>query len=102
LVVNKPALVLRAKEATSAAEPALVDKVIEDFRIVVAVAERARDRITRGAVDGASDTERDSVRAGCSAAADAMRRLQTRCARELGKESHGAESNDSSEHTSSA
>lgn len=102
LVVNKPALVLRAKEAARADEEALVDKVVEDFRIIVAVAERARKRIARGAVDGASEAERESVRGGCSAAADAMRRLQARCARELNKDGDGTESNDAVEHTSLA
>lgn len=101
LVVHKPSLVLRANQAVEG-EPAPVERVIEDLRIVVAVAQRARDRITRGAVDGANHDERASVRTGCSAAADAVRRLQARCARELGKESNSAEPNDSSEHTSPA
>jgi ParB family transcriptional regulator, chromosome partitioning protein len=101
LVVDKPALVLRAAQENVAGEPP-VERVLDDLRIVVAVTERARSQIGNGAVDGASGDERDRVRAGCRAAVDSVQRLQTRCERELGKEPRCAEPSDSDKHSSTS
>lgn len=87
LVVTKPVMVLRACAATREGTPAAtpVEHLVDDLRIVAAVAHRARGRLTRGAADGASAGERNDVRRGCREAAEATERLEKQCERELGK-----------------
>jgi ParB-like chromosome segregation protein Spo0J len=96
LVVSKPALVLRAsaasREGASAATP--VEHLVDDLRIVSAVAHRARGRLHRGAADGATAGEQSDVRRGCREAADAVTRLEKQCERELGKAEGDAGSSD--------
>jgi ParB family chromosome partitioning protein len=87
LVVTKPAVVLRACAASREGSPAAtpVEHLVDDLRIVSAVAHRARGRLRRGAADGATVGERSDVRRGCREAADAVTRLEKQCERELGK-----------------
>jgi ParB family transcriptional regulator, chromosome partitioning protein len=103
LVVNKPQVVLRARAASTITERGYgasgatpVEHVVEDLRIVAAVAHRARGRLVRGAVDGATPEERDRVQQGVGEAGDAVRRLEAACRRELRAEKSDVGSSDAS------
>lgn len=93
LVVDNPALVLRASDAAQQDGPGAtpIEHLLEDFRIVSSVARRARTRLGRGALDGALSEERQQVREGLGEAHDAVERLKQRCDREL---VHGMEKAD--------
>lgn len=84
-VVSKPQLVLRARVEMEREGPGAtpVEHVLEDLRIVSAVARRARTRLGRGALDDANATERVRVRDGCNDAYAEVNRLKQRCEREL-------------------
>jgi len=86
-VVREPWLLLRAIAETEREGPGAtpVEHVLEDLRIVSAVARRARTRIGRGALDDANPKERLRVREGTSEACDATSRLKQRCDLELDK-----------------
>jgi hypothetical protein len=106
LVVENPALVLRASDATSAEGPGAtpIEHLLEDFRIVSSVARRAGTRLGRGALDGALLEERQHVREGLGEAHDAVERLKRRCDRELefGKETEDVGPNDTNGDSSTA
>jgi ParB family chromosome partitioning protein len=87
LCVRSPLLVLRARaEATreGAGERTPVEHLLDDLGVVSAVASRARGRLARGAIDGASEDERARVRRACGEAQAGVSDLQRRCERELG------------------
>jgi ParB family chromosome partitioning protein len=86
LVVNQPVMVLRARaEASSDRRQGdrPVEQLMEDLRIVGAVARRARVRLSRGAVDDAETVERDEVRRSCGDAHAEVESLKRRCDKEL-------------------
>ena len=86
LVVTQPMMVLRARaEATDEREQGSrpVEQLMEDLRIVGAVARRARVRLSRGAVDDAETDERAEVRRSCNDAHAEVEHLKRRCDKEL-------------------
>jgi ParB family transcriptional regulator, chromosome partitioning protein len=86
LCVRDPLVVLRAR-AEEAREGARgktpVEHLLDDLRIVGAVASRAHGRLVRGAIDGASEDERARVRRSCGEAYAGVGDLQRRCEKEL-------------------
>jgi ParB family transcriptional regulator, chromosome partitioning protein len=85
LVVRNPELALRARAATEGgAKPLPVEQLIEDLRIVGAVARRAKQRLHAGAVDGADPVDRDLVRQTCGEAHGEVERLKRHCDKEMG------------------
>jgi hypothetical protein len=87
LCVRDPLVVLRARaeearEGSSDKTP--VEHLLDDLSVVGAVASRARGRLARGAVDGASAEERARVRRACDEAHAGVGELQRRCEKELG------------------
>jgi len=63
LVVSEPTLVLRARaEAHGDGEATPAEHLLEDLRVAAAIVRRASGRVRKGALDGASDRERDLVR----------------------------------------
>lgn len=92
LVVNQPMLVLRARreQARDTAPGGPLEQVLDDVRIVAAVAHRARGRLGRGATDGASAEERGRLRRGLGEASDAMQRLERQAQRELSEDDENA------------
>jgi ParB/RepB/Spo0J family partition protein len=102
LVVSKPQVVLRARAASTEGARAAtgvtpVETMVEDLRIVAAVAHRARGRLVRGAADGATPEERGRVHQGVGEAGDAIRRLEAACKRELTVEKNDVGSSDASD-----
>ena len=84
-LVRDPMLVLRARAETKregAADRTPVEHLLADVRIVSAVARRAHGRVSRGAADGVSDTEREDVRRACRDAEAEVTQLVRRCERE--------------------
>jgi hypothetical protein len=66
-VVSEPALVLRARaelerEGSDNATP--VDALLKDLRAAAAIVHRAAGRVRKGALDGASERERELVQGG--------------------------------------
>ena len=85
LVVRNPELALRAHGETEDEEkPLPVEQLLEDLRIVGAVARRARHRLHRGALDGAHTIDRDLVRQTCGEAHGEVALLAARCEKEMG------------------
>jgi ParB family chromosome partitioning protein len=87
LCVRDPLVVLRARAEEAregAASKTPVEHLIDDLRVVGAVANRARGRLVRGAVDGASEDERQRVVRACGEAHAGVCDLQRRCNREVG------------------
>jgi ParB/RepB/Spo0J family partition protein len=85
LVVRSPELALRAHEETKDEEKLLpVEQLLEDLRIVAAVARRARHRIHRGALDGAHSVDRELVRQTCGEAHGEVQLLTQRLEKEMG------------------
>lgn len=102
LVVSKPQVVLRARAASAVGGRAEigatpVEHVVDDLRIVAAVAHRVRGRLVGGAADGATHEERGRVRRGVSEAGDAVRRLEATCKREVKEDQGDAGSSDASD-----
>jgi len=65
LVVTQPAMVLRAREEAahdSEQDRRPVEHLLDDLRILAAVARRAKARLMRGALDDAEASERDEAR----------------------------------------
>ncbi len=62
LVVTDPALVLRARDAAGDASTTPAEQLLEDLRVTAAIARRAGGRLRKGALDGASERERELVR----------------------------------------
>jgi uncharacterized protein YceH (UPF0502 family) len=83
LLLRAPRMVLDARAEVARQGEAPVDKLLDDLHIVSAVARRAHARLVGGAVDGAGDDARESVRQQCAAAHDEVERLMRRCEREL-------------------
>jgi len=87
LVLRDPELALRARaEAHEEDKPLPVEQLIEDLRIVGAVARRARRRFDGGAADGADPIDRDLVRQTCGEAQGEVERLKRRCDKEMGND----------------
>lgn len=85
LVIRDPELALRARaEEQGENKPLPVEQLIEDLRIVGAVARRARTRLQGGAVDGADPVDRELVRQTCGEAHSEVERLKRRCDKEMG------------------
>lgn len=85
LVLRNPELALRARAETEGeVKPLPVEQLIEDLRIVGAVARRAKHRLSVGAVDGADSVDRDLVRQTCGEAHGEVERLKRRCDKEMG------------------
>lgn len=85
LVVRNPELALRARtESEGENKPLPVEQLIEDLRIVGAVARRARNRLHDGAADGADPVDRNLVRETCGEAHSEVERLKRRCDKEMG------------------
>ncbi|MDQ3400345.1 MAG: ParB/RepB/Spo0J family partition protein [Chloroflexota bacterium] len=86
LVVTQPVMVLRARaEAASERQQGSrpIEQLMDDLRIVGAVARRARLRLSKGAVDDAEPAERDEVRRSCGDAHAEAEHLKRRCDKEL-------------------
>jgi ParB family transcriptional regulator, chromosome partitioning protein len=85
LVVSQPLVVLRAR-AESAADREQskrpIEQLLEELRIVSAVARRARHRIGRGAMDDAEPDEREEARRTCTDALSEVESLMRKCAEE--------------------
>jgi ParB/RepB/Spo0J family partition protein len=82
LVVRDPDLVLRAREEAGRegdAKKTPVEHLLDDLRIVAAVAHRARGRVYRGALDGAHDRERERVGRASAEARTEVEDLDGRC-----------------------
>ena len=84
LVVRDPELALRARAEAGPDKPLPVEQLLEDLRIVGAVARRARSRLNDGAVDGADPVDRNLVRQTCGEAHGEVERLKHRCDKEIG------------------
>lgn len=84
LVVRNPELALRARAEAEPDKPLPVEQLLEDLRIVGAVARRARKRLEHGAVDGADPVARDLVRQICGEAHGEVELLKRRCDKEMG------------------
>ncbi len=87
LCVRSPLVVLHARAETSregAGERTPIEHLLDDVGIVNAVASRARGRLARGAIDGATEDERAQVRRACDEAHARVDELKRRCERELG------------------
>jgi len=84
LCVRDPLVVLRARAEESREGGTALEELLNDLGIVGAVASRARGRFARGAVDGASEDERERVRRACGEAYAGACDLKGRCERELG------------------
>jgi ParB-like chromosome segregation protein Spo0J len=87
LCVRDPLVVLRARveegrEGDRDKTP--VEHLLDDLAIVGAMASRARGRLVRGAIDGATEDERERVRRACGEATAGVGDLQRRCEKELG------------------
>lgn len=87
LVVNAPAVVLRAQEEAgrqALADATPLERLLSEVRIVAAVARRACGRLRRGALDASTDPERARVRAACTEACAEVESLWRYCQREAG------------------
>jgi ParB/RepB/Spo0J family partition protein len=84
LCVRDPLLVLRARAEEAREGRAPVEQLLNDLGILSAVTGRARARLVRGAIDGASEDERGRVRRACGEAYASACDLKCRCERELG------------------
>jgi hypothetical protein len=97
LVVRNPELALRVRAETDGeAKPLPVEQLIEDLRIVGAVARRAKHRLSTGAVDGADPVDRDLVRQTCGEAHGEVERLKRHCDKEMGDDRSSDASGDPS------
>lgn len=86
LVIESPQLVLKARAELSREGDATktpVAHLLDDLRVLAAVARRAAGRLRRGALDDAHDQERERVRIACSEARAELTTLGTRCEQEL-------------------
>lgn len=86
MVVSQPMIVLRARAAAAlerAGDKRPVELLLEDLRIVGAVARRACTRLSRGAVDDADKDEREQARRSCNDAHAEVESLKRRCDKEI-------------------
>ena len=65
-------------------EKTAVESLLDDMRIVVAVARRASGRLLRGVMDGAVGGERERVRAAAAEVHAEVESLRRRCNKEAG------------------
>lgn len=84
MLLRDPMLVLEARAEIAAEGEAPAEKLLDDLHIVTAVARRAHTRLVRGAVDGAGEDVRTTVRLACGNAHGEVERLKRRCEREVG------------------
>jgi hypothetical protein len=87
LCVREPLVVLRARAEQSRSgggDRTAVEHLLGDLGLVGAVASRARGRLVGGAIDGATEQERERVRRACVEACAGVEDLKRRCDRELG------------------
>jgi ParB family chromosome partitioning protein len=87
MCMSDPLLVLRARAEQTregGADRTPVEHLLDDLGIVGAVARRARGRLVRGAIDGASNEQRMLVGRASAEAAACVEDLKRRCDRELG------------------
>jgi ParB-like chromosome segregation protein Spo0J len=87
LCMSDPRVVLRARQEQSregSADRTPVEHLLDDLGMVGAVARRARGRLARGAVDGATPEERAQVGRASTEAVASVEDLKRRCERELG------------------
>jgi hypothetical protein len=94
-VVRNPELALRARAEAGPDKPLPVEQLLEDLRIVGAVARRACKRLHGGAVDGADPVNRDLVRQTCGEAHGEVERLKRHCDKEMGDARRSDPSGDS-------
>jgi len=88
LVVQKPQVVLEARAAALQEGDACktpVTHLMDDLRVVSAVARRAAGRVQRGVLDDANEPERERIRNALEEARADMKLLGARCDRELGR-----------------
>ncbi len=78
LLVRDPVLVLRARAVVALEDQTPVEHLLDDLRIVGAVACRAHGRLRRGALDGSTAAERARVRQARGEAVAAVESLQRR------------------------
>jgi ParB/RepB/Spo0J family partition protein len=86
LVVTQPMMVLRAREAAAkerAEDTRPIELLLEDLRILGAVARRAHVRVQKGAGDGAEGDERAQVVRACGGALGEVESLKRYCDKEL-------------------
>ncbi len=86
LVVTQPLMVLRARAEAKrerAEDKRPVELLLEDLRIVSAVARRARQRTQRGVLDDAEVGERDEAARACRDAHAEVESLKRTCDKEL-------------------
>ena len=86
LVVGRPELVLAARREAIVAGPTTTPggAVVADARTLVAIARRASGRVAQGALDGASEGERDDARRAAVEAHAEIARLRERIDKENG------------------
>ncbi len=84
LCIRDSLVVLRARAEESRDGRTPVEELLNDLGVVGAVASRARGRLARGAIDGASEDERERVRRACGEAYARCCDLKRRSERELG------------------
>ena len=87
LCVRDPLLVLRAREEAArerSEEKTAVESLLDDMRIIVAVARRASGRLGRGVMDGAVAGERERVRLATAEVHTEVESLRRRCHKEVG------------------
>jgi hypothetical protein len=85
LVMTQPELVLKARAEAIAAlgpEPTPAAGLIQDARAIAAIARRAMSKLVSGALDGASDGERDDASRAMAEARVEVDRLTDRFAKE--------------------
>jgi ParB-like chromosome segregation protein Spo0J len=89
-VVQQPALVLKARAELARASDKLsgVEQLVHDLRVVASTARRAERRLGEGALDGASEAERQRVREECHEARFEMERVARRFERESLETNH--------------
>jgi ParB-like chromosome segregation protein Spo0J len=86
LCMRDPLLVLRARQEQArggSAERTPVEHLLDDLGIVGAVVRRARGRLVRGAIDGATEPQRAQVGRASAEAAACMEALKRQCDQEL-------------------
>lgn len=102
-VVQQPGLVLKARAELGRSDDKLsvAEQLLRDMRMVASVARRAHRRLGEGALDGASEGERQRAQQECEEARFEMERVARRLERETTEMNH-AGSHDKDGHPSPA
>jgi ParB/RepB/Spo0J family partition protein len=89
-VVQQPGLVLKARAELGRTDDELsgAEQLLRDLRVVAAVARRAHRRLGEGALDGASEAERQRAQEECREAHFEMERVARRFERETTETNH--------------